>query len=288
MLNPELTSAVEKFASLLNNIQDADLDLPWHWKGHDEGIRFTVFVTLLELRQLAVKLAYEKNVSNKSSYTTPSQHILAQYHAAFMDLQSVLVGLSSKNSTLAPNKKEWPVRTIVAHIVGADIDFSSVIRYALENHRAGKWMPNPIPKKEYPRLSGLTEKEYDALMGASLSKLLSYHRKLHPKILRDFSSITSAEMTLPAAFWEETRFHIGYRLHRFEAHMRQHTIQIDKTLVSIGCAPNEAKQLIRTLFAALAEVNGFLISAEDKKNPESIELARTIESRVKELGKIIS
>ena len=119
-------------------------------------------------------------------------------------------------------------------------------------------------------------------MKASFPRLLTYHRKLHPKILREFASITKEELGLPAAYWEETRFHIGYRLHRFEAHMRQHTIQVDKTLVSIGCEPSEAKRLIRILYSALADVNGVLISPEDKKNQESIELARTIKSRVKE------
>jgi hypothetical protein len=288
MFNPELTNAVEKFATLMINVPDADLNLPWHWKGHDEGIRFAFFVTLLELRQLTVKLTLERSTTTKASPHTPAQYILAQYHSAFMDLHAVLVGLSTEKAILAPGKKEWPVRTTVAHILGADIDFSAVIRYALENHRSGTWMPNPIPKKEYERLYTLSEKEYDALMNATFPRLLTYHRKLHPKILREFAGITKEELAMPAAFWEETRFHIGYRLHRFEAHMRQHTIQIDKTLVSIGCGPNEAKRLIRMLYSALAEVNGVLISPDDKKNQDSIELARTIDSRVKELSKIIN
>jgi hypothetical protein len=287
MINPELTAAIEKFATLMKDVPDTDLEIPWQWKGHAEGARFAFFVTLLELRQLAVKLAFERSASKKTPVLTPAQLILAQYHSAYMDLQAVIFGLSAKNSALAPDKKEWPVRTIVAHILDADINFSAVVRYSLENHRAGKWKPNPIPKKEYPRLTGLSEKEFDSLMNAALPKLLAYHRKLHPKILHELSGITTDELAYPAAFWEETRFHIGYRLHRFEAHMRQHTIQIEKTLVAIGSLPNEAKRLIRMLYSGLAEVNGNLISTDDKKNPESIELARTIESRVKDLGKIL-
>jgi len=286
MFNPELNAAVEKLASRMANVQDADLNIPWHWKGHEEGVRFAFFVTQLELRQLAVKLASERSAASHFSPITPAQHILAQYHSAFMDLQAALVGLSAKKSTIAPSKKEWSVRTIVAHVLGADIGFAAVIRYALENHRAGSWMPHPIPKREYPRLNGLSEKKYAALMDATLPKLIAYHRKLHPKILREFAGITKGELALPAAFWEETRFHIGYRLHRFEVHMRQHTIQLDKTLASIGCGPNEAKRLIRMLYSALAEVNGILISPEERKNQESIELARTIEARTKEISKI--
>ena len=57
MFNKELTASIENFATLFVNIPDADLDRPWHWKGHDEGLRFAFFVTNLELRQLAIKLA---------------------------------------------------------------------------------------------------------------------------------------------------------------------------------------------------------------------------------------
>jgi hypothetical protein len=288
MINPELTAAVERFAATMCDVPDSDLDTIWQWKGHDEGIRFSFFVTLLELRQLAVKLGSERTTGAKLPVLTSAQHILAQYHSAFMDLQASLVGLTAKQSLLAPGKKDWSIRTIYSHILSADMNFSAVIRFALGNHRTGKWLPNPIPDKEYPRLMGIKQKEFDALLSSSLSKLVSYHRKFHPQILREFSGITNDELALPAAFWEETRFHIGYRLHRFEAHTRQHTIQIDKVLTSTGNGPKEANRLIRMLYNALAEVNGALIFSEDKKNQESIELARTIESRVKEINKLLT
>ena len=288
MINPELTAAVEKFAGTMSRVSDAELDAPWQWKGYDEGVRFTFFVTLIELRQLAVKLASERSAGIKLPPMTSAQHILAQYHSAFMDLQAALIGLPAKKATLPPGKKEWPVRTSVAHILGADIGFAAVIRYALENHRAGSWLPHPIPEKEYPRLYGLSKKKYDMLMNSTLPNLVAYHRKLHLKILREFADMTKDELALPAAYWEETRFHIGYRLHRFEAHLRQHTIQIDKTLASIGCGPSEARRLIRMLYSALADVNGLLILPVERKNQESIELARAIESRTKEMSKILS
>jgi len=41
-------------------------------------------------------------------------------------------------------------------------------------------------------------------------------------------------------------------MHRFEEHMRQHTIQVDKTLVALGHPPTEAERLVRNLYGALA------------------------------------
>ncbi|MDO8754745.1 MAG: hypothetical protein Q7J80_12680, partial [Anaerolineales bacterium] len=58
MFNPELTKAVENFAVLMLPFSEKDLERKWIWKDHDEeGIRFAFFVTIQELRKLAVQLA---------------------------------------------------------------------------------------------------------------------------------------------------------------------------------------------------------------------------------------
>jgi hypothetical protein len=287
MINQELTASVERLASTIINLSDAKLDTPWHWKGHDEGVRFALFVTLLELRQLTVKLAAERSAGLKLPPITNAQRILAQYHSAFLDLQASIAGLTPKKATQLPSKKEWSVQLIYSHILETELSFTAVIRYALENHSAGKWLPVPIPEKEYPRLYRMKEKTFSRLMKTTLKNMVAYHKEFHTKILYEFAGINNDELTLPATFWEETRFHIGYRLHRFEAHSRQHTIQIDKTLNLIGCGPTEAKRIVRMLYSALAELNGNLIAPSEKKNQESIELARTIDSRTKDLSKLI-
>ena len=80
---------------------------------------------------------------------------------------------------------------------------------------------------------------------------------------------------------------IRHRLHRFEAHILQHTVQIDKTLVAINGSPRETKRLIRYLFAALAGVDAKLIGT-DKVLPACMELAAAIESRTREIKDIVA
>jgi hypothetical protein len=58
MFNTKLTHAVENFAALILPLSEKDLEREWIWKDHDkEGIRFACFVTLQELRHLAVELS---------------------------------------------------------------------------------------------------------------------------------------------------------------------------------------------------------------------------------------
>ncbi len=280
MFNFELTNAVERFADLMLPISEKELERTWVWKDHDEeGIRFAFFVTIQELRQLAVQLAATRKP------LTQAQHILGQYHKQYMDLQSAVFGISKEDSECAPAEGEWPVRQVYAHILGAEIGFSTVVRYALEGHRAGTWKPERMSDEDETRIAGMSDDEYHALMRGPFGDMLAFHREFHPTIINEFSSITDAELELPSTFWEETRFPIRHRLHRYEAHFIQHTVQIDKALVAIGQAPSESKRLIRYLFAALAEVNTNLIE-ENNSQEGCLQLAKTINSRIMEIQSI--
>src|SRR3970040_719189 len=107
MFNLKLLNAVEEFTDLMLPLSEKDLEHEWRWKDHDEeGIRFAFFVTLQELRQLAVTL------SRLRPKPTPAQHILSQYHAAYMDLQAAIMGLSAEDTDRAPAEGEWSVRRV--------------------------------------------------------------------------------------------------------------------------------------------------------------------------------
>ena len=280
-MNPALSRAVEEFALLMLPLSEKDLEREWRWKDHDEeGIRFAFFVTLQELRHLAVTLSALRPAQ------TPAQRILSQYHASFIDLQAALFGVSAEEADRPPAEGEWSVKRIYAHILSTEINFTATVRYALEKHRAGNWTPQGMSIEDAIRLVGMSEAEHDALLGGPLEGMLAYHRKFHSEIIKDFSTITEAELDLPSTFWEETRFPIHHRLYRFDAHLTQHTVQIDKTLVEIGQAPSEAKRLIRKIYAALAEAEGMLIGAEKMDDTAILATASSISERTKEINKL--
>ncbi len=288
MFNAELQQAVTDFAGVMLLLSEKDLEREWKWKDHDEeGIRFAFFVTLQELRHLAVLLSTPHPKPVASPCGTAAQHILSQYHAAYLDLQAAVLGVSNEDAERPPAEGEWPVKRAYAHMLGTEFNFSLAIRYALEKHRAGTWTPEPMSDAEADRLVGITDDDYKALTNGPFDDMLVYHRGLHPRIVEEFSTITDLELELPSTMWEKTRFPIQHRLHRFEAHFAQHTIQIDKTLVSIGLAPSESKQLLRKLFAALAEVEGAMIGRETKDDAAILATASSISERVKEIRALL-
>ncbi|HEX9331232.1 MAG TPA: hypothetical protein VF896_05035, partial [Anaerolineales bacterium] len=103
----------------------------------------------------------------------------------------------------------------------------------------------------------------------------------------EFSIITDQELNLPSTFWEETRFPIRHRLHRYEAHFAQHTVQIDKTLVAIGQPPSESKRLLRRIYAALAEAEGLMIGIEKMDETAILATASSISEKTKEIQALL-
>jgi hypothetical protein len=282
MFNSKLAGAVQEFATLMLPLSEKDLERQWVWKDHDEeGIRFAFFVTLQELRDLAVTLAALR------LERTSAQHILSQYHAAYMDLQAALLGLSNEDAERTPAEGEWSVQRTYAHILGADINFTIVVRYALEKHRAGTWSMEKYSDPDADRLAGISEEEYLALIKGPLDGMVAYDRALHQQIIEDFSTITDQELDLPATFWEETRFPLRHRLHRYEAHFVQHTVQIDKALVAIGLAPTESRRLLRKVYAALAEVEGWMIGIENMDEAAILATASSISEQTKEIERLL-
>ncbi len=282
MFNSELKRAVQEFTDLTLPLTEKDLEYPWVWKDHDEeGIRFAFFVTLQELRHLAVTLAALR------TKPTPAQHILSQYHAAYMDLQAALLGLSAVDTERAPAEGEWSVRKVYAHILSTEINFTITVRYALEKHRAGTWTPDKVSDADADRLAGISDEEFLELTNGPLARMLAFHKELHLAIIEEFSKISDQELELPSTFWEETRFPIKHRLHRYEAHFVQHTVQIDKTLVAIGQGPTESKRLLRKIHAALAEAEGLMIGAEKIDNAAISTTASSISERTKEIEALL-
>jgi hypothetical protein len=70
-------------------------------------------------------------------------------------------------------------------------------------------------------------------------------------------------------------------MHRFEAHMIQHTVQVDKTVVWIGRSPSEARRLVRILYRDLAAVE--MLSSSSFGRQEREQVAKTIADRAAEI-----
>ena len=286
MFEPSLTQAVERFAAVTQGVPDVELDREWAWEAYDsEGVRFAFFRTYEELRELAVKTATER--SAQGAVASAAQRILAQYHTAYRDLQAALLGLEAAEADREPAEGQWSPRRVVAHIVAAEAGFLVVVKYALERYRSGDGRPAEIPEKFWVATLG-EEAALREMLEGPLEGIQSHHQALHERVLREFVDMTAEELAAPAMYWEGYELSLRFRLHRFESHLRQHTVQVDKTLQSIDHPPSEAKRLLRLIYAALADAEGVTIGAWRVGAEMRQEVAEAISARTDEIKGVLA
>jgi hypothetical protein len=272
---PTVTQAVEALVRATGDLPDAEMDRPWVWREYDEeGLRFTLLMAQHELRDLAVRLA-----AMRPSPPSQAQRILGQYHHAYRDLTGALAGLRDEDLDRVPKVGEWPLRNVIEHMLGAEYGFLGTVQYARDPDRpadeeeAGDhW---PVWRKERGYAAP------DSLPGG-IADVRNAMFEIHRRVLRELGDLRDADLEKLAGFWDGLK-PIRFRLHRFEAHMIQHTVQVDKTLEWIGRTPTEARRLVRVLYRDLAAVE--MLSSDGFGQRERDEVANTIGERAAEIAK---
>jgi hypothetical protein len=261
-MNPgleKLVTIVEKLGADFCSLDERSLNQPWQWGDYDEGVRFAFFRVYESLRQKTAVLTAERKI--KSAPITAAQHILLQYNLAYRDLQAVLLGVGDALADQRPSEQEWSVRMAVAHMVGAEVSFHFINSTALRAFRSGNPNPPPLQEQDWQTLEE-SHPFYKIAEQGPLSALMDYYQNLHRQVLADFAFVTDDELELRVWFWESQALPLRFRLHRFDSHLRQHTIQVEKTLPSIGHSPIESRLLLRRIYQALAELEGVCIGAD--------------------------
>lgn len=167
---------------------------------------------------------------------------------------------------------------VIAHLLGAEYGFLGVIQYALAPDR-----PRDEKEAEERWDSWRDEHKYHApkTLEGGIAAVRNALFEIHRRVLVELDGLPDEALEREAMFWDGEK-PIRFRMHRFEAHMIQHTIQVDKTLEGIGRGPTEARRLVRVLYRDLAAVemlsNGFGQKERD-------EVAKSIGERAAEIAK---
>lgn len=131
--------------------------------------------------------------------------------------------------------------------------FYVVNSLGLDCHRAGKPWDIELTDEDYDHYLETNEAEFTALLNSQLSGFRQHHAEFYGKVLAMAAQIQDGELDLPVRFWEEKRYSLRFRLHRFASHLRQHTIQVEKTLAALGYPlGTESQLLLRQVFLAWA------------------------------------
>jgi hypothetical protein len=253
--------AVESFDRRLRAIDDRSLEAFWAWEAYDEeGVRFGILRTTEEVADAAIEIAARR--ADGGDAPTRAERILGRYLVAWRELWSVADRADAALDT-PPQEGEWPLRTILDHLVEADLGFLVTIRNGLDHFRAGT-APRLVAldsDEQWLALAEVDEPAWRAAFAGSLDDIRAFHRANRDRIVSRFAELTDEELAAASPFWDGERPN-RFRLGRFESHLRQHTIQAEKAVQATIGAPREVERLLRLLARAAGDVEAAAIAAD--------------------------
>jgi len=245
----EVDAALERFAALDEN----ELAQPWRFRDKPMDVRYALYRTIEEAQEALVGAAARPHPE--------SRRILSLAQRAFGDLRGLLIGLPTDLLDVAPRDGEWSVRETLRHIIVTEGRYAVQTQYAVERADAD---PMRVADDKMP-----TPAQTDVTGG--ISKILTRVGEARAETDRRLGDLPAAAMTRPTQ-WVQYDVDVRFRLHRFAAHLVEHTVQCEKVLAALGWRATEGRRIVRRLTALLGEVEGLSGRAD----------AREIETRLVE------
>ena len=235
----DFDAALSGFAAL----DEEALSRPWSWRDGRMDVRYALYRTLEDAQEVYVRVA--------AAALPESRRILALAQRAFGDLRGLLLGLPTALLDQPPRTGEWPLRETLRHMLFIERRYALQTRYALERTDAD---PVRIPDDRMPTLA-----QIDA--SGDVNAILARLGNARAETNRWLGDVAPAAMTRPTV-WVHYAIDVRFRLHRFAAHVAEHTIQCDKTLAALGVRPTEGRRIVRQVAAAVGEIEGLGALAE--------------------------
>jgi len=188
-----------------------------------------------------------------------SRRILALAQRAFGDLRGLLVGLPDDLLDRAPREGEWTTRETLRHVFLIERRYAAQTRWATERTNA-----DPIRLGDDRRP---TPAQIDVT--GSVGQILARLGEVRAATNQSLGDLAPAVLARPSS-WVGYRVDVRFRLHRFPAHLIEHTIQCEKTLDALGWRPTEGRHIVRRLASLLGEIDGLGGDAEARKVEQNL------------------
>lgn len=228
-----MSAAVADFAA----VPDDAMERPWPWRGAEADIRYGFYrcYELLEETRARVRPMLAAALATEP----PARPMVASATAARWELHGVLHGLSDADLDADPGNSEWTIRQTLGHIVGGQRAYGWFTAWWLDQRRLP---PERFPPSVPDELSNLLPDE--SLEG--VGRLDEIRTRLD-SILDDsagaMGGLGHAELNAVAR-WSGVEVTVGFRVGRWASHIREHTVQLHKTLAMIGRPRREVEYLV--------------------------------------------
>ena len=228
------------FAGMLAAWAQLDEDVlsqAWTWRGGKMEARYALYRALEEAQAAVIGAA--------AGTPSESRRILALAQRAFGDLRGLLIGLPDKLLDKAPRPGEWPLRDVLRHVVWIERRYALQTEYAIQRADAD---PMRIADTRLPALDQID-------VSGDVATVLARLADARAETTRRLGEVAPTAMTRPTV-WVHYDVDVRFRLHRFAAHIQEHTIQCEKTLAALSWRETEGRRVVRRIWSHVGELEG--------------------------------
>jgi hypothetical protein len=258
----------------LRGVPDAVLEQTWRWDDGDLDVRYGLYRCYEDIEDTRARI--NALVAPAHAGETAARPLVASATAARWDLHGLLAGLDDADLDRDPGNGEWTIRQTLAHIVSGQRAYGWFTYWWLsQRDRPLDDFPARVPDDVE---LGFPEEETEGL--GTLAEILVRLDDILDLAAGVFAPL-GAEDLAARARWSGLAVDVRFRLGRWNSHMREHTIQVEKTLGFIGRPITEVDRLLRLIASAYGRLEESLFMLPEHEDVvEALALAESAATRV--------
>jgi hypothetical protein len=237
-------NAIEVAARALLDIPDAALEKPWAWRHGPEDVRYGFYSLYERLEEEAVE------IDSLRLGRALGGRIIQQASAALWSLRGLLLPLDA-DFDRDPGGGEWTVRQTVGHIISSQASFALRTAFWIESAQRGVQDALRIDAPGMPMV--IQEPEAEQGTPDAVWRMLLAEFDTGAGLLAGLDA--TADLDAPA-LWSGHPVTARFRMQRWSSHLREHTIQVEKTLALLRRPLSEVERLVRVILEAYGRLEG--------------------------------
>src|SRR6185295_18496512 len=162
-------------------------------------------------------------------------------------LQGRLAALDDAMLDRVPREGEWTLRQTLAHTIGGQRGYGVFTRW---------WLSQPLGEARPARISPEADAALDRELPPEASEAEGSVAEIRSRLdqVLDEWALRVADLDefalAASAMWSGVPVDVDFRIGRWASHIREHTVQIDKTLDWLGHEPSEPARIVLDMYTA--------------------------------------
>ena len=256
-------------------IPESALGREWAWiGGGDEEVRYA-FYRVLELFERA-EIDATRALATGGRGGGLAAALIAPSDAARWDLHGLLAPLSDAEIDADPGGDEWSIRRTLGHVVNGQRAYGWATA-VWQAHEVPADDPSLAEQPTFPIYVGLPDEDGPEMAG-SLGDIRTRLDAILDLSAERLSGLPEHRLAFGTR-WSGFPVSIAFRLGRWSSHIREHAVQVEKTLAILDRAPSEPERLVRLVLAAYGRAEAVVFGQPGAEAAAGIVRAAATEAR---------